>query len=51
LELEARKILDIQQGLGINCKTDEKEVVQKLIQMEVRDQQEIADWEQSKGYP
>jgi hypothetical protein len=26
-------------------------VVQNLIHMEVRDQQEIADWEQSNGYP
>jgi hypothetical protein len=51
LELEARKILDIQQGLGINCRAEEKEVVQNLIHMEVRDQQEIADWEQSNGYP
>ncbi|MCH81439.1 hypothetical protein A2U01_0002226 [Trifolium medium] len=49
-ELEARKIIDIQQGLGINFRDEEKEEIQRGIQMEVRDQQEKAEWEQSNGY-
>jgi hypothetical protein len=49
-EIEARKILDIQEGLGINCTVDKKEEVQRLIQMEDRDQQEKADWEENNGF-
>jgi hypothetical protein len=49
-EIEARKILEIQEGLGINCTVDKKEEVQRLIQMEVRDQQEKAVWEENNGF-
>jgi hypothetical protein len=46
---EARKIFDIQQGLGFSFSGDPGAEVKRGVDMEEKDRAKIEDWEKQKG--
>jgi hypothetical protein len=46
--LEARKIIDIQEGLGFHFTRDPLLEVQRGVDLEVSDRAKIEDWERRK---
>ncbi|MCI27504.1 hypothetical protein A2U01_0048703 [Trifolium medium] len=50
VDLEAQKLLDDQQDLGVNFEREEELPVEKMVNMEVRDRGELSKCQESMGF-